>query len=100
MTYPEMKEGDSYDVDQVSDVIKAVQVILDYFGYAVDRQDGYFSVATQQAWMQFKEDRGLSGGSRITRNDYMNAVSEVMYDWATSTNHDTQLARALEVVHG
>ena len=100
MTYPEMKEGDSYDVDEVSDVIKAVQVILDYFGYAVDRQDGYFSVATQQAWMQFKEDHGLSGGSKITRNDYMNAVSEVMYDWATSTDHDTQLARALEVVHG
>lgn len=100
MTYPDMDENTTYEVDSVSDVVAAVQKILQYFGYEVDRTDGYFSQSTEEAWNQFNADHHLATNAVITRDGYMNAVSEVMYDWATSTSKDTQLAKAEEVVHG
>lgn len=100
MTYPSMNDGDSYGVDSVSDVVKAVQTVLKYFGYDPGRTDGYFSQDTLEAWHAFENDHSMQQSDVIDYTGYMNALAEVTYDWATSTAHDSQLAAAKEALHG
>ncbi len=99
-SFSSMEKADVYEEDIVSDVVASVQRVLAYFGYAVDRQDGYFSKQTQAQWIAFNQDRDFACDGTITYDSYMRALSEVMYDWATSSEHDTQLAKAKEILHG
>ncbi len=99
-TFAAMEKEDVYQYDDVSDVVASVQLVLEYFGYDVDRKDGYFSLQTQALWEQFESDYGIEGDATITYDSYMQALSEVMYDWATTDTHDTQLQKAEELLNG
>ncbi len=95
-----MTEGDSLEVDSVSDFVKEAQLCLDYLGYSVDRMDGYFSVSTEDAVKQFQTDRNLEVTGILDSVTYQTILSEVVYDWNTSDTHDLQYAKALEVLNG
>lgn len=100
MTYPSIDEDASYGYDDVDETIAAVQLVLQLFGYDVDRTDGYFSAKTVEAWTQFQEDHGMTADGTLTQSSYLAAVSEVIYAWATTHDYDTQYARALEILNG
>lgn len=95
-----MKEDETYEVDSVGDAVKDASLCLDYLGYTVDRTDGYFSLTIAESLQQFKNDKDL-GDDAILDADTFNALrSAVLLDWNTTREHDTQLTKALEVLHG
>lgn len=100
ISYPEMEEDDSYALDSVSDATEAAQLILQYLGYDTGREDGYFDAGTQSALKAFEKEYALKEDGVLSYEDYMRMISEVTYDWAVSTDHDTQLAAALEKLNG
>lgn len=99
ISYPEMEE-DSYGYDDVSGCIEAMQYILDYFGYEPDRTDGYFSSGTQEKWTAFETDHDFTVDGRMDKEEYSASIGEVLYDYAMSDAHDTQLSYAKEILHG
>lgn len=100
ISYPDMEEGETYAYDSVGEPVSAMQYILDYFSLTPDRTDGYFSKDTEEKWKQFEEMHGMQADGIMDAAEYMQAVSEVILDYHTSTAHDTQLAAAMEILNG
>ena len=73
----EMKK--SYKYDQVDDNIKYMQEMLKELGYQVDRQDGYFSKATQNALKTFEKTFGLKEDGIYDENDATILLSALSY---------------------
>jgi len=98
----EMFDGleEEVKVDSVSDAVKDVQLCLDYLEYDVDRTDGYFSSTTEATIRQYQNDHDLPVNGILDNKTYEAIISSVTLDWNTTTNHDTQLAKAVEVLHG
>ena len=99
ISYPEMEE-ETLGYDDVSDCITSMQYILDYFDYEPDRTDGYFSKETEEKWTAFESDHDLTVDGKMDKEEYSAAIGEVLYDYAMSDAHDTQLAAAKEILHG
>ena len=99
-SFTKMKEDDSYEVDSVSESISDAQLCLDYLGYTVDRKDGYFSQATADALKQYKQDHNLTVNETLDKDTYDSLRSQVILDWNTSSEHDLQLKKAEEELHG
>lgn len=99
ISYPEMEE-ETLGYDDVSGCVEAMQYILDYFGYEPDRTDGYFSSGTEEKWTAFEEDHDLNVDGQMDKEEYTAAIAEVLYDYAMSDAHDTQLSAAKEILHG
>lgn len=100
LSYPSMEEDETYARDSVGSPVAAMQQILSYFGLEPDRTDGYFSAKTEEKWKQFEEMHGMDADGIMTSQEYLAAVSEVVLDYHTSTEHDTQLQAALEILNG
>ena len=98
--YLGMEEGSEFAPDSVGEQVKEVQVALDYLGYEVDRKDGYFSEATLSALNQFASDKDIAMDGKLTPDLYEAVVSALVLDWNTTTQHDTQLSKALEILNG
>lgn len=73
----EMKNA--YKYDQVDDNIKYMQEMLKELGYQVDRQDGYFSKATQNALTTFEKNYGLKQDGVYDENDATILLSALAY---------------------
>lgn len=95
-----MEEGEKYEVDQVSEFVHTAQSCLDYLEYDIDRTDGYFSTKTQEVISLFQETNGLDVTGVLDDRTYEKIIYQVIYDWNTSYEHDTQLNRAKEILHG
>ena len=93
-----MSDEESYTVDQVSGSVSDAQLCLDYLGYTVDRTDGYFSETTAEALKQFQSDHELSSDGVLNKDTYDTLYGTVRYRWETTTDTDTQLAKAVEVL--
>ncbi|MBP3891451.1 MAG: peptidoglycan-binding protein [Solobacterium sp.] len=98
-TYYLMEEEEVYTVDQVSPFVSAVQECLTYLGYEVDREDGYFSEGTKDVILKFQKDYGLEETGNIDQVTYQTAISTVIRDFNTNHEKDTQLQKALELLH-
>lgn len=98
-TFVTMEDDESYTVDQVADAIENAQMCLSYLGYEVDRKDGYFSSKTAESLKQFKEDHNLSSDEILDADTFNALRSAVILDWNTTHTHDTQLAKAEEILN-
>lgn len=97
--YAGMEDDESYSFDSVADAVKDMQLCLDYLGYAPDRQDGYFSEASKEALSRFESDHALTADGVLNKTAYEALISAVRMDWGTTSNHDTQLQKAQEILH-
>lgn len=93
-----MKEDSSYELDSVSSFTSTAQLSLDYLGYEVGRNDGYFDEATKQAIEQFQLDNNIEVTGILDVNTYNSIYYQVC---VASTNYlnDTQKLRAIELLH-
>lgn len=94
-----MEDDETYQYDNVSTKIADMQTMLDFLGYDVDRCDGYFSLQTKQALMQFQNAEGLSENG-ILSEECANALnSSVIRYWSEQRDIlDTQMIKALELM--
>ncbi|MBQ9987336.1 MAG: peptidoglycan-binding protein, partial [Erysipelotrichales bacterium] len=94
-----LKEDAAYGYDSVSSYTVLAQEMLDYLGYSVDRQDGYFSKATQTALQDFEKDHGLIVDGILDNATYQEIVAANFRNWfAKKEEHDLQMKTALEWV--
>lgn len=99
-TFAGMQDDETYKTDSVADAVKDAQLCLDYLGYAPDRMDGYFSVATAEALSTFQTEHSLDATGELDKMTYQALESAVALDWSTSSAHDTQLQKAQAVLNG
>lgn len=99
-SFTALEDDESYTVDSVNEAVQDAQKALNYLGYTVDRSDGYFSNETGNALKKFKEEHNLSGDEILDKDTYNALRSAVLLDWNTTTTHDTQLAKAKEILNG
>lgn len=94
LTDQEVIKYDSVDTRTVT-----IQKMLDFLGYKVDRKDGYYSAATQNAIKKFQASLGIevTGNVDVTTANALN--SKVVSEWSLNTDkYDTQLAKAIEIL--
>lgn len=86
-------------VDNVAPQVRCAQIILDYLGYEIDRTDGYFSPATEEAVRAFRKDHDLEDSGVLDPEVYEAIISAATLDMNTNPANDVQLQKALEVLH-
>lgn len=87
-----------YHYDQVGEPVRYVQLALDYLGYEIDRKDGYFSKATETVLKQYQQAKNVEVTGVIDQTVSEMVLTDVAVDWNSSTAHDTQLLKAIEVL--
>lgn len=73
------KIEESYRYDQVNIQVENLQKILKELGYKVDRTDGYFSKATENALKEFEKKYGLNVNGIYDQNDVTLLLSALAY---------------------
>ncbi len=68
-----------YQYDQVDDNIQYMQEMLKELGYKVDRVDGYYSKATEEALKAFEKRYGLAVNGIYDKNDATIVLSALLY---------------------
>lgn len=92
-----LKEDDNFGYDSVSTYTVLTQEMLDYLGYSVDRQDGYFSKATETALKNFEKDHNLAVDGILDNATYQEIVAANFRNWfSKKEDHDLQMKKALE----
>lgn len=92
-------DNETYCYDQVNEKVAQSQTLLDFLGYKVDREDGYFSLMTQQAISQFQKDSGINADGILNKETANELNSAVVRYWVTNRdNLDIQLQKAVEIV--
>ncbi len=100
LTYSSSKDETSYQVDSVGVRVKDAQVFLDFLGYEVDRQDGYYSTATLAAVNTCKEDLGLTADGVIDTEFMTNLIAKSQEKWFLEESKlDTQRKKAIEIAN-
>ena len=98
LTYLNLDDGEVYQYDQVSSKVYTAQVMLDFLGYSVDRQDGYFSEATRDAITAFQKNNGLEVNGLLDKRTASAIDSKVVSEWGIHKDkYDTQMHKALEL---
>ena len=90
------QDFEAVSVDSVSTACQVMQIYLDYLGYDIDRQDGYFSTQTLQAMRQFEADYGLEAQDELDDELLTVILSKVIYVSRVDESKDIQKIRALE----
>ena len=90
------QDFEAVSVDSVSTACQVMQIYLDYLGYDIDRQDGYFSTQTLQAMRQFESDYGLEAQDELDDELLTVILSKVIYVSRVDESKDIQKIRALE----
>ncbi len=98
-SYALMEEGESYGYDSVSSYVQLIQEALDFLGYSIDRTDGYFDQSTLKALTQFQQEFGLSNEGVLDGETLEAVLAQVTKKWALDDSCDTQLQKAIEVLH-
>lgn len=68
-----------YKYDQVDNNIQYMQEMLKELGYAVDREDGYFSKKTQEALKAFEKRYNLKVDGQFDKNDLAYLINALTY---------------------
>lgn len=82
-------------VDQWSEQVRSLQVMLEAIGYKVDRTDGYFSKQTVSAVEAFQSDQHLLD-TGIVDNETATKLEEKVIEYIRDAKHDAQLQKAFE----
>ncbi len=100
LTFTPSSDDKTYKVDEVGAGIKDAQIYLDFLGYDVDRQDGYFSSKTASALVQFEKDNKLAENQTIDEAILSALNSACARKWHDEKDTlDSQLLKAIEVVN-
>lgn len=97
-TFAGMKADETYLVDSVGDPVEDMELCLDYLGYGPERKDGYFSTIVQNCLRQYQTDKGMEVTGVLDRETYDSLYSSVILKWETTTDTDSQLAKAREIL--
>ncbi len=93
-----LDDEETYQFDQVSYKIGVVQTMLDFLGYQPDRQDGYFSRATETALEAFQRDNSLEVTGILDKTTASVMDARVINEWSINRDrHDTQMQKALQL---
>ena len=84
-------------VDSVSARVKSMQKMLNILGYGVDREDGYFSVATSEALKKFESDNHLTADGQYDENDKLMLVARIMI-YLNNHENDKQYDKLIEIL--
>ena len=95
--YVEMKDGEVYRYDTVSDQARVVEKALDYLGYQIDRKDGYFDDVLKASLMKYQEDNGLDVTGLIDVKTYNSIISRVVLE-LNDLKKDVQFIKAVELL--
>ena len=87
---------EAYKYDQVDKNIGYMQEMLKELGYAVDRTDGYFSTATQNALKDFEKKYNLKVDGSLDENDAIILLSAFTYHM--SQLEDKQYQKVIELI--
>jgi len=98
---PKMDAEKQYRFDEVGEEVGLVQMALDFLGHNVDRQDGYFSRATETALKAYQAKNGKSVDGIITEEIYNMIISDAIRTWsANRAEYDLQLKEAVKLLNG
>ena len=98
-SYYSLEEDETFEYDSVDDSIRVTQMALDFLGYDVGRKDGYFDQTFAEALNAFKLDSGLSDDGILDSRTFEQVVSRTRYVLSTDKSKDSQLMKAIEVLH-
>jgi carboxyl-terminal processing protease len=99
-SFYEFTGDESFAPDSVSSAVKDAQLCLDFMGYAVDRTDGYYSVATETAVNAFKTEMGLTADGILNKDVLSSLQAAMVRTWyLNKTTKDTQMNKALELMN-
>ncbi len=98
-TYYSLEDDESFGYDSVSDNTRVTQVALEFLGYDVGRTDGYFDKTFAQALNAFKLDNDLEDDEILDSRTFEQVVSKTRYILSSDQSKDTQLMKAIEVIH-
>ena len=97
----DMGADEQYKYDDVSEKVKTVQMALDFLGYNVDRQDGYFSRQTDTVIKSYQTKNGKAATGIIDEQLYNMIISDAIRSWSFNADvHDTQLNEAIKILNG
>ena len=95
-SFTQLKDDETIAVDAVHPSVQDIQMGLDFLGYAVDRQDSYFSLDTQTALKAYQSDQGLEPTGLITSKLSSDLRAEVVRVWFIErAERDAQMKAAL-----
>ena len=97
--YYMMEDDETYALDSVSEFVRLSELCLDYLGYNVDRQDGYFDKSFENALNEFKHDYDLGNDDILDSTTYQAIVSALKYEYAMNPDKDTQMIKAIELIN-
>lgn len=83
--------------DMTDQNIAVAQKMLGALGYAVDRSDGYFDAATENAVRAFQQDKGLKA-TGVVDGETAGELSKALMAMIKNPDNDRQLKRALDVL--
>lgn len=98
LQYLKLDESETIGYDTVNEKTSRIQMMLDFLGYEVDRQDGYYSQQTTQAISSFQKDCGIEATGTVDSVTANLLNSKVILKW--QNNRDTldyQMIKAMEL---
>ena len=98
--YVMMEEDETVPVDSVSEFTRIAQLSLDYLGYDVKREDGYFDEAFRQILKEYRNDRGLEDPDLLDPATYHSIISDTIRTLNSDPEKDYQFVRAKEILNG
>lgn len=93
----EMEDGAKYEYDSVSDVVRICEMALDFMGYKIDREDGYFDESFRIALQEYKTNNGLNADAILDENTYQSIISNTILGLSDKKN-DIQFNKAIELL--
>lgn len=96
----ELSEKVNYKIDQVGKEVEFMQLCLDYLGYTVKRQDGYFDESSDQALRQFQKDYQMEVDGILVDEVIQQLRAGVVREWRMNNEKDTPYKKALELLQG
>ena len=95
-----LDEGETIAPDSVDDAIVSLQEALSFLGYAVDRQDGYYSPKSVEEFKKYQATYGTIVDGVLTQEWISRLHADVARVWHEEMDtRDTQMAKAVELIH-
>lgn len=98
-SYYSMEDDETYEYDSVSESNRIAQLCLEYLDYEVKRTDGYFDESFASALNTFKRENDLEADSILDSDTFEMIVSKASYVISSDQSKDSQMMKAIEVVH-
>ncbi len=96
--YSSLEDGTIYEYDSVSDTVQFVQYALDFLGYDITRQDGYFDRTTEDQLESFQREFNISNEGVVDQETLEVLSAQVTKMWALDDAYDAQLQAAIKYI--